>query len=135
MGPEAPNTLGQPFFIGSTPADQDLLDASSGQLTFTLQAESQVGTISFFTYQAPLGLTCTTVDATGTISCSWTPTADQFAVENHRFCFDATDSQGLLTERRCITIRTVEETTTTSTTTTTLTTRNVFSYYILIHSL
>lgn len=112
----------KPFFIGTTPADGDELDASGGQLSFSLQAESQVGTISFFTYQAPLGLTCTTVDITGTITCSWTPSSDQLEIENHQFCFDATDSQGLLTERRCITIKTVEETTTTTSTTTSTTT-------------
>ena len=95
-----------PYFVGDTPADGDVLNASSGQLSFTLHAESQVGTIGFFSYQGPLGLICTNVDGNGSSACTWTPTADQLAVDNHQFCFDATDSVGLLTERRCIVIET-----------------------------
>ena len=114
-----------PFFIGSTPLDGDEIDASSGQVSFSLFAESQIGTISSFSYQAPLGLICNqqpSDGAEGSTICSWQLTADQMNVEDHQFCFDATDSVGLQTERRCIVIKTAQPTTTTTTSTTTTTT-------------
>ena len=66
-----------PVFIGSTPSDGDILDASSGSVSFVLQAASQIGTISSFTYQGPLGLGCTDVDQNGSVTCTWSPTATQ----------------------------------------------------------
>ena len=92
-----------PVFIGKTPQDQGEI-AFSEKLEFVLQAESQVGDITNFAYQGPLGLTCTTVDQSGSVTCSWTPTQDQVN-KNHQFCFDATDTAGLQTERRCITLK------------------------------
>ena len=96
-----------PVFIGQTPQDQSEIEFTQ-QLEFNLQAESQVGDIKSFAYQGPLGLTCSTVDQSGSVICSWTPTQDQVD-KNHQFCFDATDTAGLQTERRCITLKITSE--------------------------
>ena len=120
-----------PFFKGATPQDGTVLDGTNGSVNFKLEAESQIGTIFKFDYQSPMGMTSSdlvTVNQDGSINCSWTLTPDQLSVEFHGFCFTATDSVGLTTERRCIVIKgknpppPTTTTTTTSTTTTTTTT-------------
>ena len=81
-----------------------------------------MGRIGSFSYQAPLGLTCNqqeNVGAQGSTVCSWQLTEAQMSVTaDYQFCFDATDSIGLQTERRCVLIKTSAPTTTTATTTT-----------------
>ena len=113
----------EPFFKGATPQDGAVLDGTDGTVNFVLEAESQIGTIFKFDYQSPIGMTSSdlvTVNRDGSLTCSWTLTADQLQVEFHGFCFTATDSVGLTTERRCIVIkgRNPPTTTTSSTTTT-----------------
>ena len=118
-----------PVFISPTPKDGIEIDGSSGFVSFTLRAESQNGHITLFSYQPPLGMICTEVDENGQITCTWALTPEQILVEQHAFCYDATDNFGLLTERRCLFIigsgeppTTTTTTTATSTTTTTSTT-------------
>ena len=94
----------EPVFVAPTPADGSNIDGSSGSVSFTLKAKSDNGPIVGFSYQAPLGLSCTTVNTHGSVDCSWTLTADQLKVEQHSFCYDATDNLGLVTERRCLNI-------------------------------
>ena len=93
-----------PSFTNATPADGAVIDGRSGNVSFTLQASSENGAIIGFSYQAPSGLICTSVNGAGEITCNWTLTAAQLKVEEHQFCYDATDSLGLKTERRCLTI-------------------------------
>ena len=57
------------------------------------------------------------VGAQGSTVCSWQLTEAQMSVTaDYQFCFDATDSIGLQTERRCVLIKTSAPTTTTTTT-------------------
>ena len=93
-----------PLFVAPTPANGAQIDGSSGSVSFELKASSQIGSINGFSYQAPAGLTCTKVDNDGKIACSWTMTAEQLKTERHSFCFEATDSVGLVSERRCLNI-------------------------------
>ena len=100
-----------PVFTGATPNDGDVLDASSGSLSFTVTAKSQLenGSIDFFSYQAPLGLICTqaqSVVSAASTHCNWKLSDVQLNGQTYPFCFDATDSAGLKTERRCIQIKT-----------------------------
>ena len=93
-----------PSFVAPTPADGAQINGSSGSVSFVLKASSDNGPINGFSYQAPPGMTCTAVDASGSSTCSWNMTAEQLATEQHSFCFEATDSLGLVTERRCLNI-------------------------------
>ena len=93
-----------PEFVAPTPADGTLIDGSSGRVSFTLKAKSDNGFISAFSYQSPMGMQCTTVNGQGSISCSWSMTAAQLKIEQHSFCYEATDNLGLVTERRCLNI-------------------------------
>lgn len=94
-----------PVFVSPTPADGAILDGKSGSVSFTLAAQSDNGYIVGFAYQAPAGMSCTTVDSNGQITCNWSLTAAQLKVENHSFCYDATDNIGLVTNRQCLTIQ------------------------------
>ena len=118
-----------PEYTENTPLDGDILDASDGVVDFILEASSQIGEITSFSYEGPLGVKCSDDVIDGRIKCSWELTEGQIEIENHGFCYTATDSFGLTTERRCINIQgrgnipvLVTSTTTTSTTTTTTTT-------------
>ena len=93
-----------PTYVAPTPADGHNIDGTSGSVSFTLAAESKNGQITGFSYQSPSGLTCTTVNANGQITCNWTMTAAQQKIESHSFCYDATDNLGLSTSRQCLTI-------------------------------
>ena len=48
---------------------------------------------------------CTNPDANGSCTCTWTPTDSDRQIRDHGFCFLATDSFGLTSERRCVTLR------------------------------
>lgn len=119
-----------PFFKGATPRDGAVLDGTNGSVSFVLEAESRIGTIFKFDYQSPIGMTSTelvTFNQDGSINCSWTLNSEQLKVEFHGFCFTATDSVGLTTERRCIVIKgLIPPTTSTTTTTTTTSTTTTF---------
>ena len=93
-----------PYFVAPTPRNGVAIDGSSGSVSFTLKAQSDFGYIAGFSYQAPSGLLCTTVDSNGQITCNWTMTPAQLKIKTHSFCYEATDSLGLVTERRCLTI-------------------------------
>jgi len=93
-----------PTFVAPTPADGHNIDGTSGKVSFTLAAKSGNGSITSFAYQGPSGLTCTTVNSKGEITCNWTMTAAQLKISSHSFCYDATDNLGLVTDRRCLTI-------------------------------
>ena len=55
-------------------------------------------------HQAPSGLTCTKVNSDGEVTCDWSLTDEQMNIESHSFCYDATDSVGLVTPRQCLTM-------------------------------
>jgi len=93
-----------PTFVAPTPADGHNIDGTSGSVSFTLAAQSGNGSITNFAYQGPSGLSCTTVNSKGQITCNWTMTAAQQKIASHSFCYDATDNLGLVTDRRCLTI-------------------------------
>ena len=67
-----------PSFSEDTPIDGSVINISNGKVTFSCTAISQLGSIYSFSYQAPVGLTCTDVNPEGTITCEWNPSADQF---------------------------------------------------------
>ena len=94
----------KPGFVAPTPADGSNIDGSSGSINLSLKAKSDNGPITDFSYQAPPGLTCTRVNNQGSVDCSWSMSRAQLKVEQHSFCYEATDSLGLTTERRCLTI-------------------------------
>ena len=91
-----PYCTAAPEFDEKTPEDGACIEISSETVEFALKATSQVGTISSFSYQAPIGLTCTDADQNGESRCTWTPTPSQLKIEEHQFCFSVTDSTGLV---------------------------------------
>lgn len=93
-----------PTFGDETPADGDSFEmADDGTIEFDLQAGSNTGgAISSFTYQAPVGLGCSQVDQFGYVHCYWELTDEQRQIEEFQFCFSATDSNGLVSDRRCL---------------------------------
>ena len=93
-----------PEFVGDTPDDNAELETTRNTISFTLEAQSENGAIDSFSYQAPIGLTCTDA-ANGKSTCSWTLSDAQMQVEQYSFCFSATDRYGLSADRRCITIK------------------------------
>ena len=99
-----------PTFNGNTPVNGAILDATSGSVALLMQASSNLagGTIKEFSYQSPQGMQCATIQHSSTYSrqtCSWNLTAAQQKIRNHSFCFDALDTHGLISVRRCITIQ------------------------------
>ena len=93
-----------PVFVAPTPADGAVINGASGNVSFTLAATSQNGYITGFSYQAPAGMSCTTVNSAGQITCTWSMTSEQVKQDSHSFCYDATDSLGLVTGRQCLSI-------------------------------
>jgi len=93
-----------PTFVSPTPADGHNISGAGGSVSFTLAAKSQNGKIMSFSYQAPSGMTCTSVNSAGQITCNWTLSAAQQKITSHSFCYDATDNLGLVTGRQCLTI-------------------------------
>ena len=93
-----------PTFGEDTPQDGDFFGmADDGTISFSLNAGSNTGgSIQSFSYQAPVGLGCTNVDSDGWIYCNWTLTEAQKKVEEFQFCFSATDTNGLVSDRRCL---------------------------------
>ena len=106
-----------PVHVVPTPDANSIIDGESGIATFTLKAQSTNGPIEEFQYQAPTGLLCSDVVDGASVVCTWILTDEQMAIESHSFCFDAMDTMGLISERRCLTISTNGiDTITTSTT-------------------
>ena len=95
-----------PEAIAPTPPDGDVIEPSAdGSFKITLRARSSGGYIKSYSFEKPALMFCTNPDDTGTCTCTWTPTDLDRQTRDHGFCFLATDSLGLTTERRCITLR------------------------------
>mgnify|MGYP000461023178 CR=1 FL=1 len=89
----------------------------------TFKATSNLGTIDRYQFNKPIGMTCTSVNAQGETTCTWTATNPQENVDNN-LCYIAVDSNGLNSERVCYTIR-FQDPAPTTTTTTTITTTTI----------
>ena len=98
-----------PYFVSPTPEDATVIEITEQTLKFTLKAKSQLAAIHSFSYQAPMGLTCTDVSSEGSVDCEWTATVEQLKIAEHPFCFSCTDTVGLTCERRCLKLVTKEE--------------------------
>jgi len=95
-----------PEQVGPTPPDGAVIEPdSSGSFEITLSARSSGGYIKSYSFEKPALMFCTDPDSTGSCTCTWTPTDSDRQTRDHGFCFLATDSLGLTTERRCITLR------------------------------
>jgi len=92
-----------PEYVAPTPADGHKI-STSGSVSFTLAATSKNGAIKKFSYQAPSGMSCSSVNSSGQITCNWNLSAAQMQVASHSFCYEATDNIGLVTTRQCLTI-------------------------------
>ena len=92
-----------PDFIGTSPAPGAVINVPATGVTITIQAESDNGAITRFTYNSPLGMTCTPVDGNGQATCTFVPTPAQQG-QAHNFCFTAEDGGGMTSERRCVTL-------------------------------
>ena len=96
-----------PIISDESPEDGAVLESGSGKsFEITLRAESDNGYIKSYSFEKPGSMTCTNPDQDGRCVCRWTPTDSDRQILDHGFCFLATDSFGLTTERRCITLRT-----------------------------
>ena len=101
---DAPNyCAAAPSFIGVSPAAGSVINVPVDGVTVTIQAESDNGAITRFSYNSPLGMTCTPIDANGQATCTFVPTAEQQG-QVHNFCFTAEDGAGMTSERRCVTL-------------------------------
>jgi len=92
-----------PVIVPPSPVDGSVETGESFEIT--IQAESDGGFIKSYSFEKPALMSCTSPDQNGSVTCSWTPTESDKETEDHGFCFLATDSLGLTTERRCITLR------------------------------
>ena len=98
--------LAIPEHVGPAPQDGAVIESSSGgSFEITLQARSSDGYIKSFTFEKPALMTCTNPNSDGSSTCTWTPTDADRQTRDHGFCFLAADSNGLTTERRCVTLR------------------------------
>ena len=102
-----PNYCGAvPEPVEPTPADGAVIEPiADGSFEITLQARSSSGYIKSFSFEKPALMTCSNPDSDGRCVCTWTPNDSDRQTLDHGFCFLATDSLGLTTERRCITLR------------------------------
>ena len=95
-----------PVLVKPTPSDADVIEAGNGgSFEITLKAQSSGGSIKSYSFEKPALMTCTNPDSDGQCICSWTPTDADRQTRDHGFCFLATDTLGLTTERRCVTLR------------------------------
>ena len=92
-----------PVIVPPSPADGSIETGQSFEIT--LKAESDGGTIKSFSFEKPALMSCSSPDKNGAVTCTWTPTDSDKKTEDNGFCFLATDTLGLTTERRCITLR------------------------------
>ena len=97
-----------PTLTGQTPADGSIIEEKDS-FRIILQAESEGGVIKSYSYEKPARMTCSSPDQNGNVTCTWTPTDSEREKTDHGFCFLATDSMGLTSERRCITLRVPEK--------------------------
>merc|ERR1712130_737505 len=99
MPPLHTDTLGTQIVLGSSAAG-----GSASSFSFALSATAQIGTLSSISYQGPVGFSCSSVSSgsvSNSVSCSWTPSAQQQTSAMHSFCFYFTDSVGLSATREC----------------------------------
>ena len=95
-----------PVLVEPTPSDADVIEAGNGgSFEIALKAQSSGGSIKSYSFEKPALMTCTDPDSDGQCICSWTPTDADKQTRDHGFCFLATDSFGLTTKRRCVTLR------------------------------
>lgn len=96
----------KPEWISAPDAGAEILVPETG-IVIELEAQAQIGTLSRFQYTSPLGMVCSeaTTGAIGVASCLFIPTDAQKRTPQN-FCFLAEDSNGLTTERRCVTLST-----------------------------
>ena len=92
-----------PVIVPPSPADGSIVTGQSFEIT--IQAESDGGFIKSYSFEKPPLMSCTSPSQNGLVTCSWTPTEADKKTEDHGFCFLATDSLGLTTERRCLTLK------------------------------
>ena len=92
-----------PRLTGPTPQDGSILTGETFEIT--LQAESDGAIIKSFSYEKPAQMSCSSPDQNGSVTCTWTPSDSEQEKTDHGFCFLATDSLGLTTKRRCITLQ------------------------------
>ena len=88
-----------------TPPDGAVIEQSGGSFEITLKARSSNGYIKSYSFEKPALMTCTNPDSNGSCTCTWTPNRADRQTRDHGFCFLATDSLGLTSERRCVTLR------------------------------
>ena len=102
-----PNYCGAvPEPVGPTPADGAVIEpVADGSFEIILQARSSSGYIKSFSFEKPALMTCSNPDSEGRCVCTWTPNDSDRQTLDHGFCFLATDSLGLTSERRCVTLR------------------------------
>ena len=93
-----------PVIVPPSPADGSII-ITDESFEITIRAESDGGFIKSYSYEKPALMSCTSPDQNGSVTCSWTPTEADKKTGDHGFCFLATDSLGLTTERRCTTLR------------------------------
>ena len=75
-------------------------DAIQGTKWIAMRATTENGSIVRYITVKPLGMKCTSINALGNAACFWDPADDQ--VGPHVFCFQAEDSMGIMSERKCI---------------------------------
>ena len=92
-----------PVIVPPSPVDGSVETGESFEIT--IQAESDGGFIKSYSFEKPALMSCTSPDQNGSVTCSWAPTEADKKTEDHGFCFLATDSLGLTTERRCLTLK------------------------------
>lgn len=75
-------------------------DAIQGTKWIAMRATTENGSIVRYITVKPLGMKCTSINALGNSACFWDPTDNQ--IGPHVFCFQAEDSMGIMSERKCI---------------------------------
>jgi len=97
-----------PVLEDPSPAAGSVTEVGTAGTTFSLKASSPNGNITKFTYQSAPGVSCDPVGPSGDVACTFTPSSDQVG-STTGFCFQAEDSLGLQTERRCISFNVVAQ--------------------------
>ena len=97
-----------PILTAPSPEDGSIIEEEES-FEIYLKAESDGGFIKSYSYEKPAHMICSSPDQNGSVTCSWTPSDFDRETTDHGFCFLASDSHGLTTERRCITLRVPEK--------------------------
>lgn len=92
-----------PVLESPSPAAGTILSVPNSGIKIVLKASTSNGSITRFSFNSPIGMSCTNVDVNGEVTCDFVPSSSQMG-QIHNFCFIADDSSGLQTERRCISL-------------------------------